>query len=148
MQEPEVWVVSSTSKPTPKWLSALAVVFGCMGFLAAYRTFSQHGITSGGIYNLLIGLVCVYGAGLSRKLYLSDIGVVREVHSWGRVIRRTLPWDDIRHVTLAFRGKNMVAFFEIDVSGWKIPFHRDQEREVREALEDAIPNIQVDTMGK
>lgn len=147
MQESEIWALSSTSKPMPKWFRAMAIVFGCIALHTAYKSFSRDGLNINVIYNLL-GIILIYGAGISRKLYLSDEGVVREMHSWGRIVRRVLPWDDIRHVSLAFRGKQMMAFFEVDVSGWKVPFYRDQEDLVREILEDVIPDIQVDTIGR
>lgn len=148
MGQPKMLCDSITSKPMPKWLSALAIAFGLALAYQAFRDFRSIGLNLKVVYNIAIALICVYGAGISRRLYLSDIGVVREMHAWGRVIRRVLPWKDIAYVTLGFRGNRMMAFFEIGTMGWKVMFSRDQKEEVREILREYIPSIDVHIMEK
>lgn len=148
LEELTVLASSVTSKPMPKWMSAAAIAFGVVFLVTAYRAYAASGLVGKVVYNLFVGTVCLYGAGISRRLYLSDVGVVREMHSWGRITRRVLPWDDVRHVSLAFRANSMMAFFEVDVTGWKVLFSREQEREVREVLEEMLPDVDVAIIGK
>jgi hypothetical protein len=148
MPEPAVLISSTLSKPMPKWMSAAAIVLGVVFWATAYRSYAEAGLHDKVAYNLFVGLVCLWGAGIRRKLYLSDVGVVREVHSWGRVVRRVLPWEDVAHVSLAFRGKQMMAFFEVDKSGWKMPFAGEREDDVRDLLEEMIPDVEVETIER
>ncbi len=127
----------------PKWMAVMAIAFGVV-FLAT----GLKGFTSGQpilpvIYNIAIGSICIYGSSIQRRLYLSDVGIVREIKAWGRHVRRVLPWDDVKFVSLAFRRSDMMVFFEVDVTGWKVLFSRDQEGLVREILDDCIPDVEI-----
>ncbi|MDR1944447.1 MAG: hypothetical protein LBQ19_06455 [Synergistaceae bacterium] len=146
MEELKVLCDSAASKPTPKWMSAAAVTLGMALLYNAYAAFSEGGFHSKFVYNAILGAVCAFGAGISRRLYLSDAGIVRETRSWGRVIRRILPWNDIRHVTLAYRGDRITAFFETGPTGWKAPFLRVQEDEILDIFEDMMPDVEVETL--
>jgi hypothetical protein len=127
-------------------MSAAAVVFGSALIYKAYNFYSQEGLNSGFFYNAALGVVCILGAGISRRLFLSDVGIVRETRSWGKVIRRVLPWKDIRHVTLVYRGERMMAFFEIGATGWKAPFTRSQENQILDVIGQMIPDTEIDTL--
>jgi hypothetical protein len=137
---------SLVSKPMPKWMSAVAIAVGLSLFYGAYSVFAAGGPSSRFIFYAVPGAVCVIGAGISKKLYLSDVGIVRETHSWGRVIRTVLPWKDVKHVTLAYRGENMIAFFEVGLTGWKAPFLRSQDSEVMDVIDEMLPDVDVDTL--
>ena len=127
----------------PWWMSALAIVFGFAFLYAAYKDITAGKFEAALAYNLFIGIVCVCGARINRRLYLSDVGIVRELNSWGRVTRRIVPWEEIRHVTLAFRRGKLMAFFEVDTTGWKVLFSSDQESVIRDILDDRIPDVEV-----
>jgi hypothetical protein len=137
----------SSNKPTPKWMSASAVTLGSVLLYYAYWAFLDVGFRSKFVYNALLGVVCVVGAGISRRLYLSEVGIVRETRGWGRVIRRVLPWRDVKHVTLAYRGDMMMAFFEVGSTGWKVPFSRNQKGDVMGVIGEMLPDIELDTLG-
>jgi hypothetical protein len=123
---------------------AFAVILGVFALVTAYRAYAAGGLTGKVLYNLVVAVICICGVGISKRLYLSDIGVVRETHSWGRVIRRVLDWDDVRHVSIARRPKNIMVFFEVGFTGWKVLFARDQEAEVLDIIEDMIPDVEVE----
>jgi hypothetical protein len=137
---------SLVSKPMPKWMSAAAIAVGFALFYGAYSAFAAGAPLSRLFFYAAPGAVCIAGAGISKKLYLSDVGIVRETHSWGRVIRTVLPWKDVKHVTLAYKGENMIAFFEVGLTGWKAPFSRSQDSEVRDVIEEMLPDTEVDTL--
>jgi hypothetical protein len=137
---------SSASKPMPKWMSAAAIAVGIALFYGAYSVFMEGGFSSKFFYCAALGAICLMGVGISKKLYLSDVGIVRETHSWGRVSRTIIPWKDVKHVTLAYKGENMVAFFEVGSTGWKVYFSRSQDGEVRNAIETMIPDTEVKTI--
>ena len=146
MKTPNVLCDSAANKPMPKWMSTMAIGLAVLFLLTAYREYSEGGQTGKLVFNLFIGFVCVLGAGISRRIYLSDEGVVREMRSWGRVSRRILPWEDVRFVTLAFRGDRMMVFFEVDTTGWKVLFSREQENCVRDILDEKIPDVEVNVL--
>jgi hypothetical protein len=141
-------VNSVVSHPMPLWMSAAAVTLGIILEYKAVRGFAAMGADYGAMMNMTMGLVCIYGAGISRRLYISSEGVVREMHSWGRVLRRVLPWSDVSYVSLAFRGDKMMVFFEVDATGWKVLFSRDQENAVLDVLDEMIPDVEVEVLGR
>ena len=51
-------------------------------------------------------------------------------------------------MTLAFRGDKMMAFFEVETTGWKVLFSRDQEERVRDILDEMIPDVEVADLGE
>lgn len=128
-------------------MSVTAVVVSFIALTAAYKTYAADGLTAKVVYNLVVGVICLYGSRISRRLYLSDIGIVREVHSWGRVVRRVLDWDDIRHISVSYRAKQVMYFFEVGDTGWKVPFDRVHDREVREIIADVLPNVEIEKLG-
>ncbi|MDR0615934.1 MAG: hypothetical protein LBG29_03910 [Synergistaceae bacterium] len=136
----------SSVSPTPKWMSAAAIALGLALLYGAYSLFTEGGASREFFYSAALGAICVTAAGISRKLYLSDAGIVRETRCWGRGIRTVLPWKDVKHVTLAYRGEKMMAFFEVGFTGWKVPFSRSQDSDVRDAIDDMIPDTEVETL--
>jgi hypothetical protein len=129
-------------------MAASAVTLGLVLLYYACRAFLDGGFRAKFVYNVVLGAVCVLGAGISRRLYLSEVGIVRETRSWGRVIRRVLPWRDVKHVTLAYRGDRMMAFFEVGSTGWKVPFLRSQNENVMDIIGEMLPDVELDTLGK
>lgn len=124
----------------------MAILLGLLFLFTAYGEFSEAGRTGKLFFDLFIGFICIFGAGISRRIYLSDEGVVREMHSWGRVIRRVLSWEEVGYVTLAFKGNRMMAFFEVDTTGWKILFAKDQEDCVIGILNEKLPDVEVNIL--
>ena len=146
MEELTVLCDSKVSRPMPKYISVLAVLFGVVFLSMGLRGFMNGESTLKVLYNVAMGAICIYGISIRRRLYLSEEGVVREIRAWGRRVRRVLPWGDIKFVSLAFRRADMMVFFEIDVTGWKVLFARDQESLVREILDDYIPDVEVQSI--
>lgn len=129
-------VLSRSGTPFPKWMSWLVLVVGLLLVADGMRDFAFH--------KLFVGACCAYAAGYRKKMYLADEGIVRESGTWFRKGREVLPWDEVKFVTLAFKGKEMMAFFERDITGWKLLFDREQEAEVRKMLARKIPKVEVD----
>jgi hypothetical protein len=127
-------------------MTAAGIITGLILGRRAYVSFGQAGMNSRFLFNAFLCLICVYGAGISRRLYLSDEGVVREMRGWGRTVRRVLPWSGVQSVSLAFRSGKMMAFFETGSMGWKVLFSEDQERIVRGILEEMLPDIEINTV--
>jgi hypothetical protein len=137
---PKVLADSLYSKPTPKWMFSAGLILGLILECRAAASFVADGLSRAPVIDMLLGAICAYSAGISRKMYLSDIGIVREMRGWGRVVRRVISWNDVRHVSLAFRADKMMAFFEIDAKGWKVLFSKDQEQIVRDILYKMLPD--------
>jgi hypothetical protein len=131
MEELKSLCDSGAVKNMPKWTRVAAIALG------AALMYNAH---------VVLGAVCVFGAGISRRLYFSDAGAVRETSAWGRVVRRVLQWEDIKHVTLAYRGSTMMVFLEVGSTGWKMPFLRSQSGQVRDVIGEMIPDTEVDTL--
>jgi hypothetical protein len=148
-QSPTVLADSVYSKPMPKWMAAAGITLGLLMGFKACSSFYYGGLSREAARDMLLGIICVYGSGISRKIYLSDVGIIREMHSWGRILRRVTPWDDVKHVSIEFRADKMMAFFEIGIKGWKVLFSRDQEPLVRDILDEMLPaDVDVATIGK
>ena len=145
---PRALADSLTSKPTPKWMTAAGIIIGLILGGRAYAYARQSGMNGRFLLNAFICLICLYGSGLSRRLYLSDAGVVREIRGWGRTARRMLPWSGVQSVSLAFRSDKMMVFFETGVMGWKVLFSKDQERAVRDILEQMLPDIEINVVER
>ena len=124
-------------------MSVLAMVFGLVFLHAAYKQIVTGKFDMPLVYNILVGIVCLGGSRMYRSIYLSDVGIVREMHTWNRVTRQITPWEDVQHVTLAFRRGKLTAFFEIDTTGKKVLFSRDQEQLIRDILDEYIPDVEV-----
>ena len=144
---PKLLLDSLASKPMPKWMMAAGVALGLIMLYKAAASFFSVGPNGRAALNLLLGLVCVYGAGISRGIYIADVGIVREMRSWGRITRRVAQWEEVKYVSLAFRGEQMMAFFEIDIRGWKVPFLKHQHDELMDILDELLPyGVEVKTM--
>jgi hypothetical protein len=148
ISSPEVLVDSLASKPAPKWTIAAGIIVGLTLGCMAFSSFGKRGADSVFMFEAFMSLVCIYGSGLSRKLYLSDVGVVREMRGWGRAARRVLPWNSVLSVSFAFRADKMMVFFEAGNMGWKVLFSKNQERIVRDVLDRTLPDIEVNIIGK
>jgi hypothetical protein len=145
---PKVLADSLASKPTPKWMTATGIIIGLVLGYRAYAAFGEEGMNGRFLFNAFMCLICVYGSGLSRKLYLSDIGVVREMRGWGRTARRVLPWNGVQSVSLAFRAGKMMVFLETGSMGWKVLFSGDQERTVRDVLEEMLTDVEINVVER
>ena len=148
MEDLPVLCDSKMSKPMPKYVFVMAIAFGIIFLSTALKGFVSGERILKVLYNLAFSAICLYGATISKKLYISDVGVVREMKALGRHVRRVLPWSDVKFVTLVFRRAEMMVFFEEDVTGWKVLFSRDQEAQIRDILEEYIPDIEVKEMQK
>ncbi|MDR1579452.1 MAG: hypothetical protein LBS35_03770 [Synergistaceae bacterium] len=122
---------SGAVKNMPKWMRAFAIALGIV------LIYNAH---------FVLGVICVLGAGISRRLYLSDAGAVRETRAWGRVVRRVLPWEDINCVTLAYKGGMMMVFLEVGPTGWKMPFLRGQSGQVQDVIGRMMPDMDIETL--
>ncbi|MDR3255974.1 MAG: hypothetical protein LBT31_10460 [Synergistaceae bacterium] len=148
MEERLVLCESDVIRPMPRWMSVSAVLLGIALLYDAYIAYFASGLNARFAYGAALGFISIYAAGLNRRMYLSDVGVVRESLSWGRKLCRVLPWEDVQYASLAFRGGRMMLFLEVGVRGWKIPFTREREADVRRVLADMIPGVDVDTAEK
>jgi hypothetical protein len=129
-------------------MAAAGITLGLALGYRAYESFTSAGLGREGLLMTFLALVCVYGAGISKKLYLSEAGVIREMHSWGRVLRRVLPWGDVRRVSLAYRGAHVMAFFDAGATGWKVLFSEDQEGTLLDILDEYIPDVEIEVIEK
>ncbi|MDR3321888.1 MAG: hypothetical protein LBS93_05505 [Synergistaceae bacterium] len=148
MNEPVVLCESEAIRPMPRWMTAASAILGIALLYGSYTVYSAGGGQDKFLFSALLGILLIYAAGLNRRMYLSDVGIVRETKIWGRLLRRVLPWGDVKHVSLAFRGTGMTAFFEVSLTGWRVPFSGEQERDVLGVITDMIPDIEINLVGK
>jgi len=93
-------------------------------------------------HKIFVGVVLAYISGYQKRIYVSDVGIVRETGSWFRKYKSVLPWDEIKYVGLVKRGSKMMAFFEQDVTGWKVLFDAEDEPKLRDILTEHIPHVE------
>ena len=146
-EPPKLLLDSQASKPMPKWMMAAGIALGVVMLYKAAAAFFASGPNGRAALNLALGFVCVYGSGINRRVYIADVGIVREMRSWGRVTRNVALWEEVKHVSLAFRGEHMMAFFEIGIRGWKVPFLKTQRDDLMGILDDLLPyGVEVKTI--
>ncbi|WP_156789425.1 hypothetical protein [Aminomonas paucivorans] len=138
---------SLSGSPMPLWMK---VFIGAAGVLLLGTAMRGYLTGSGDslVAKLFVGAACLYALGFDKKMYVADEGIVKETKTWLNRNREVFPWEEVKFVTLAFRGGNMMAFFERGVTGWKLLFRRDQEEPMRALIRRRIPQVEVDTVGK
>ena len=97
------------------------------------------------VHALFVGAAILYACGYRKRIYLTEEGIVRETKTWLNRNREVFPWAELGHVGLAFRRKQMMAFFERDILGWKVLFDRSEEEALREILGKYSPGIEITT---
>lgn len=130
----------------PTWAKAAAGLLGVLLVGDAMRSFF---FGSGGQVSakFIIGAACLYVIGASKAFYVSEEGVVKETRTWLGRRREVLAWNEVKFVTLAFRGDKMLAFFERDTSGWKVLFRRSDGDALRALIAQMAPGVEVDLVG-
>lgn len=131
---------SLSGTPFPKWMKCLAIGVGLLLIVDGMRIFAFH--------KALVGVIVLYIAGYEKRIFLSDEGIVREVKTWVRNNRSILRWEDVKYVGLARRGSRMMAFFEEDVTGWKVLFKSGDESRLREIVERHAPDVEIGVVGE
>ena len=145
---PKLLLDSLASKPMPKWMMGAGIALGLIMLYRAAASLLAADPSGRAALNLLLGLVCVFGSGVNRRIYIADMGLVREMRSWGRVTRTVARWEEVKHVSLAFRGEQMMALFETGVKGWKVLFMKKQRDELMDILDELLPpGVEVKTTG-
>ena len=146
-EPPKLLLDSLASKPMPKWMMGAGIALGLIMLYSAVGSFFAAGPSGRAGLNLALGLVCVFGSGISRRIYIADAGIVREMRSWKRVTRTVARWEEVKHVSLAFRGEQMMALFEIGLKGWRVPFLKTQRDELMDILDELLPpEVEVKTL--
>lgn len=131
-----VLISSKSGTPFPKWMAGLALVVGLLLAADALRDFSFH--------KILVGACCAYASGYRKKMYLDEEGIVRESGSWFASRRDVFPWREVAFVTLARRGRQLMAFFERGEAGWKLLFDRDQQESLESLIRAKCPGVEID----
>jgi hypothetical protein len=127
----------------PNWGKVLAALAGVLLMGDAMRGF-LFGSGSNLSAKFIVGAACLYATGISRRLYISEEGIVRETRTWLGARTEVFPWEEVKFVTLATRGNTTLAFFERDQSGWKVPLKASDEPKVQELIARRAPGVQVD----
>lgn len=96
----------------------------------------------------IISVSCLFAAGYRKNIYLSPEGIVKETKNWTGSYREVFSWKDVRHVTLVFKGSELMCFFEKDFKGWRVLFDASQEKKIRDILSASIPKIETEVMYK
>lgn len=128
-------LVSKSGTPFPSWMKWMVLIVGFFLVADGMRVFEFH--------KVFVGVVLAYISGYQKRIYVSDVGIVRETGSWFRKYKSVLPWDEIKYVGLVKRGSKMMAFFEQDVTGWKVLFDAEDEPKLRDILTEYIPHVEV-----
>lgn len=135
----EMLLESQSKTPFPRWMKWIAFVAGFLLVADGIRVFAFH--------EMLVGAIVLYISGYTKRIYLTEEGLVREVGTWIMRNHTVLGWNEIQHVGLAKRGSKMMAFFEKDVTGWKVLFNTEDEPRLREILSTFIPHVDVEIIG-
>jgi hypothetical protein len=132
----------------PKPLRLFALLGGI--FLLSYALLAFLTIKEKTFLYFLTGGAMLFISGFHKRAFLAPQGVVRESRSWTGKNVQILPWEQISHVTLVYRGDQMMIFFERgeETTGIRMLFGRDQEERVRGIFKEYIPSIPLESMDK
>ena len=110
--------------------------------------FYINGAVKGSFSSLFVGTVLLLVLGYAKEIYVSPVGIVKEVKTWRGFHRETVPWEDIKFVTIMCRrdGSSMAFFEKEDILGFKALFGDSQIPELLDILDDYIPDIEVNKM--
>ena len=145
----KVLLDSKVSETTPRSLRLCMLVCGVLLFGSSFYEMSRLEKTIRDTFpKLIIAVACTYAYGFRKKIYLAPEGIVRETQSWFSRNEDTLPWEQIRHVTLAFRRNDMLVLLEKGTMGWKVPCRREDETALRTILKEHLPNVEIETLGR
>lgn len=136
----EVLLESQSRTPFPKWMKWIAFAVGFLLVADGMRIFAS--------YKILVGATVLYISGYTKRIYLTEEGIVREIGSWIRRSRSVLRWGEVQYVGLAKRGSKMMAFFEKDITGWKVLFNADDEPRLREILGNYAPDVEIGIISR
>lgn len=139
-----VLLESRTKTPFPEWMRWLFFAIGIYLLGDSLRRFLM--VRSLTLHAFFVGAAVLYACGYRKRVYLSEEGIVRETRIWVNRNREVFPWNEVAYVSLAFRRKEMMAFFERGILGWKVLFDREQETLLREILKEHCPGIEVNTL--
>lgn len=97
----------------------------------------------------IIGLLAFWCSFWSRTVSLTSQGILRKSRGMGHSHEELLPWSDVVHLTLAFRGEDMILLVDHGhVRELRIPFRRSQEEHLRSVLSRCLPHGEVETLEK
>ena len=139
---------SRISRSYPQYLFVLMFVFGLLLLSNSLYDICRRLPPRDAISKAAVGGACLYASRFRKRIYLAPDGIVKETESWFTRNETLLPWEEVLHVTLAFRKNEMLALFERGVTGWKVPFDAHQEQALRKILKEYIPEIEVGTLGR
>lgn len=128
-----------------------SIAFGLTGAyliaMTAWRYFAL-GISSGAQYSLLVGALSFFVIRYQKRIYISPAGMVKETRTWLTSHRDILGWDEIKFVTVMYKGNQAMAFIERDTLGWKALFDRDQIPRLKELFGEYIPDVEIDEITR
>ena len=133
----------------PKPFRAFALFGGI--FLLAYALLAFLSVKEKAFLYLMTGGAMLFISGFHKRAFLAPQGVVRESWSWTGKNVQVLPWERISHITLVYRGDQMMVFFERgleETTGIRVLFQRAQEETLRRLFKQYIPSIPLETMDK
>lgn len=111
--------------------------------LTAWRYFAR-GVTAGAQYTLLVGVLSFFVIRYQKLVYASPAGMVKETRTWLTNHREIMRWDEVRFVSIIYRGKEAMVFLERDEFGWKTLFGRDQVPALMDIFAEYIPAVEID----
>jgi|GEM_PF-6467321 len=127
------------------------ILFALAGIYLLYNSYHEY-VTQGTLQtilaSLLMGLLSLFAVNYRRLNYISRIGVVREKHSWFGCHRDVLRWTDIKFITLIYETEVIKAYFEDGTQGCKVLFDKSQDRELKNALSELAPGIEINKIQK
>ncbi|MBQ9881813.1 MAG: hypothetical protein IJM42_04270 [Synergistes sp.] len=134
---------SASAREAGKWKS------GAFAVIAVYLLFTGLWQLTKGNYgqkawlNIFLGLCSAMVVRYEKRIYISELGLVKETHTWFSHHREILPWKEIRSVTLQTKGERVMLFAERDVTGWKLLFGKGDMPKLKELIKQYAPKLKI-----
>lgn len=139
-------LTTTLGSPLPKGMKSLSLVIGLV--IVSSWLYQLIKGESRPISYLAVGVICLVCSSYRKSFILCSEGIVREQAVFGRRYREILPWQQVRSVSLAFKGHSMMVLFEKGIKGWRVLFNREEEHSVRRVVLENRPDIKIEVLQK
>ena len=148
LPEFENLLVSRSGRTTSNYKTATFAAIGIYLIGGTLWRYYSLGITDKVLPNIILGFASFFALKYQKLVYLSQLGMVKETHTWITHHREVMKWEEIKFITLMHKRVETMVFLERDSLGWKVLFERDQVEDLKRIFKQYIPDIEINEIDR
>lgn len=140
---------SKSSKEESLWKNALFLGIAAYLITKTVTDFMKDGYSPSLFTCAFMAAAAILVFRFRKIIYISDIGIVNDTHTWFSHIRDVLEWKDIKSALILHREGRITLMLEKtgDSMGWKAHFEEKQIHEIRKILKKNLEGKEVKEMS-